>query len=564
LRFAPGTTQKPAQLAQSLGGRVRTKFLVVIAIFLACASWGAGAAWAAGGSEVVGLRRLTEQEYRNSIADIFGKDIAVQGVFEPGKRVGGLVEASTAILSVTPVGFDSYSKMADSIALQVTNEKNRVRLVPCKPKSPTAPDDACATAFFSQYGLMLFRRPLTGDELKTRVKLAEQMTKASGDFYAGLRYGLATLLQSSEFLFRKEVAVPAGGKDYTLDPYSRAARLSYLMWDTTPDAELLKAAETSELNTPAGLEKQVDRLMASPRLDTGIRAFFSDMLELDTFDNVSKDSLLYPKWSVTMAASAREETLRTAIDLSLHDNGDMRDLMTTNKTYINRNLAAIYGVPFSFDGDWVGHEFAPQDGRSGVLTQVSMLSMFSHPGRSSPTKRGVALMEIFLCEPTPTPPNNVDFSVVNNTNGPLKTVRERLLAHATNSVCASCHTHSDPIGLSLEDFDTIGGYRTRENGQTIDVSATIQGKSFVGAQGLGRFMHDNPRYPACIARKLYSYSKGVDSEDVEPTAFKAAYKAFSDSGYRMRSLLKSMAAGADFFSAPAPATPATGTKLASQ
>lgn len=543
---------------------MRKKFVFMISAFLGVAVFGQVPALAAGDSEVVGLRRLTEQEYRNSIADIFGKDIVVQGVFEPGKRVGGLIEASTAILSITPVGFDSYSKMADGIAVQVTSEKNRAHLVPCKPKSASQPDDACATQFFDHYGLMLFRRPLTGDELKSRVKLAENMTKASGDFYAGLHYGLATLLQSSEFLFRKESAVPAGAKDYTLDPYSRAARLSYLMWDTTPDAELLRAAEAGELNAPAGLEKQVDRLMASPRLDVGMRAFFSDMLELDTFDNVSKDSLLYPKWSVAMAASAREETLRTALDLSLHDNGDMRDLMTTNKTYINRNLAAIYGVPFSFDGDWVAHDFTPQDGRSGVLTQVSMLSMFSHPGRSSPTKRGVALMEIFLCEPTPTPPNNVDFSVVNNTNGPLKTVRERLLAHATNSVCASCHTHSDPIGLSLEDFDTIGGYRTTENGQSIDVSATIQGKSFAGAQGLGRFMHDNPKYPACIARKLYSYAKGVDSEDAEPSAFKTAYEAFSESGYRMRSLLKNLAESADFFGAPAPAAPANGTKLASQ
>ena len=540
------------------------KFLFAISAFFVLAAFGEVPALAAGGSEVVGLRRLTEQEYRNSIADIFGKDIVVQGVFEPGKRIGGLIEASSAILSVTPVGFDSYSKMADSIAVQVTSEKNRGRLVPCKPQSATAPDDACASQFFSEYGLMLFRRPLTGDELKSRVKLAENMTRATGNFYTGLRYGLATLLQSSEFLFRKEVAVAAGTKDYTLDAYSRAARLSYLMWDTTPDAELLKAAQSSELNTPAGLAKQVDRLMASPRLDTGMRAFFSDMLELDNFDNVSKDTLLYPKWSVAMAQSAREETLRTVIDVSLHDNGDMRDLMTTRKTYINRNLAAIYGVPFSFDNDWVPHEFAADDGRSGILTGVSMLTMFSHPGRSSPTERGVALMDIFLCEPTPTPPNNVDFSIVNNTSGPLKTVRERLLAHATNSVCASCHTHSDPIGLTLEDFDTIGGYRTKENGQTIDVSATIQGKSFTGAQGLGRFMHDNPKYPACIARKLYSYSRGVDSGDVEPSAFKSAYKVFSDSGFRMRGLLKAMAESTEFFNAPVLVAPANGTKLASQ
>jgi hypothetical protein len=540
--------------------RERVSLAILTTVLLA----GAAPALAATGGDVVSMRRLTEQEYRNSIADIFGKDIAVQGVFEPGKRIGGLIEASAAILSVTPVGFDSYSKMADGIAVQVTSEKSRGKLIACKPASAAQADDSCAAQVFSHYGLMLFRRPLTGDELQSRVKLAANMTKASGDFYTGLRYGLASLLQSSNFLFRMEVAVPAGGKDYTLDAYSRAARLSYLMWDTTPDAELLKAAETKQLDTPAGLGAQVDRLMASPRLDTGMRAFFSDMLQLDTFDNVSKDALLYPKWSVQLATAAREETLRTTIGLSLHDNGDMRDLMTTPKTYINRNLAAIYGVPFNFDGEWVPLDFTQDQGRSGIVTQISMLSMFSHPGRSSPTERGVALMDIFLCEPTPTPPNNVDFSVVNNTSGPLKTVRERLMAHATNSVCASCHTHSDPIGLSLEGFDTIGRHRSTENGQAIDVSATLQGKSFVGAQGLGRFLHDNPKYPACVARKLYSYAKGVDSQDVEPQDFKAANKAFTDSGYRMRSLLKGLTESEDFFRAEPPVAAAKSTKLAAQ
>jgi hypothetical protein len=200
----------------------------------------------------------------------------------------------------------------------------------------------------------------------------------------------------------------------------------------------------------------------------------------------------------------------------------------------------------------VPYEFSPDAGRSGVLTQTSMLAMFSHPGRSSPTKRGVALMDIFLCEPTPAPPANVDFSVVNDTSGPLKTVRERLMAHATNATCASCHTHSDPIGLSLEGFDTIGGRRTKENGQTIDVSATIQGKSFAGAEGLGHYLHDNPKYTACIAKKLYAYSRGENSEDVTTATVKTAYKAFSDSGFRMRALIKGMVEAPDFFDAPAP------------
>jgi hypothetical protein len=542
---------------------VRRKVILTIAVFVVCAAAGGVAAWAAGSEEVAGLRRLSEQEYRNSIADIFGKDIVVQGMFEPQVRMGGLVAASTAVLSMTQPGFESFSNMADTIAVQVTGEKLRSKLVTCTPKSPKDPDDTCAADFFSHYGLMLFRRPLTADELKTRVNLAHAMAKSSGDFYAGLRFGLATLLQSPEFLFRKEVAAPAG-KVYTLTPFSRASRLSYLMWDTTPDPELLHAAEVGELTTAAGLEKQADRLLASPRLETGMRAFFSDMLELDTFDTVSKDALIYPQWGSAMVSSAREETLRGTIDLALHQNGDMRDLMTTRKTFINRNLAAIYDVPFAFDGEWMPYEFPPDLGRSGVLTQVSMLSMFSHPGRSSPTKRGVALMDIFLCEPTPTPPNNVDFSAVNDPKGPLN-FRQRLLAHAGNAVCASCHTHSDPIGLTLEGFDTIGQRRLTEDGKPIDLSAIIQRKTFADGAGLGQYLHDNPKYPACLARKLYAYSRGMNSEDVDASSFQIAYKTFVDSGYRLRALLKGLIESPEFFNSPAPVAEASSgeTKLAS-
>ncbi|HEX4636138.1 MAG TPA: DUF1592 domain-containing protein [Rhizomicrobium sp.] len=544
---------------------MRKTVTLTIAAYLICATSGAVAARSAGSDQTECLRRLTEQEYRNSIGDIFGKDIAVQGMFEPGVRMGGLLATSTTVLSVTPAGFDSFSKMADSIALQVTSGKYRGKLLSCTPKSAAAPDDACASEVLSHYGFLLFRRPLTADELKARVNLARTMTSSTGDFYTGLHYGLAELLQSPNFLFRKELAVRAGG-GLTLEPYSRATRLSYLLWDTTPDTELLQAAKSGDLNTASGLEKQVNRLLSSPRLDAGMRAFFSDMLELDTFDNVSKDALIYPKWGGAMAPSAREETLRSTIDLALHENGDMRDLMTTRKTFINRNLAAIYDVDFTFDNEWMPYEFPSDAGRSGIVTQVSMLSMFSHPGQSSPTKRGVALMDIFLCEPTPTPPANVDFSAINDTHGPLKTVRERLMAHATSATCASCHNHSDPIGLSLEGFDSIGGRRLTENGKLIDLSAKIGGKSFQDGAGLGQYLHDNPKYPACVTRKLYAYATGTNSEDVEPSAFKAAYQSFTESGYRLRALLKGLVESPDFFNSAAPAQEASAaplTKLAS-
>ena len=237
---------------------------------------------------VLSFRLLTESEYRHSIADIFGPQIVIQGRFEPGRRIGGLLAASTNVLSVTPGGFEGYAKTAGSIAEQVTRPENRAQYIKCTPKSASAPDDACASQFISRYGRLLFRRPLSNEELKPRVALAAKITTSSKDFYTGLRYALAvTLLAAPEFLFQNERAVPAG-RDLTLDAYSRASRLSYLMWNTTPDEEMLKAAASGELATDAGVAKQVDRLMASPRLETGMRAFFADMLQLDTFDKDRK------------------------------------------------------------------------------------------------------------------------------------------------------------------------------------------------------------------------------------------------------------------------------------
>jgi hypothetical protein len=533
-----------------------TPFLALI--LLALGTVGAVAADAASAPRLSGMRRLTESEYRNSITDIFGADVTVQGRFEPDRRIGGLLSASSAILSISPAGFEAYAKMADTIAGQVVDAKHRERLIACKPVDGHAADDACAGQVLAQYGLMLFRRPLTAEESAARVKLAREIAGKTNDFYAGLRYGLSSLLAAPDFLFRTEFAVAGADGKWTLDAYSRASRLSYLLWDSTPDAALLKAAGNGDLNRPEGVAREVDRLMASPRLQTGMRAFYADFLELDT--QVAKDPNFYPKYSDAIATSAREETLHTMVDLTLTQRQDLRDLLTTRKTYINRPLAAVYGVPYNFDSEWVPYEFSAEAQRSGILTQVTFLSLFSHPNRSSPTKRGVALLDIFLCQPTPQPPGDVDFSIVNDISNPnLKTVRQRLLAHATNPTCAACHTRSDPIGLALENFDSIGQYRTAENGDAIDASSSLQGKAFTGAIGLGQALHDNPNFPACFARKMYAYGTGANVGTVTPPVYRPFVTAFTAGNYRVPALIKALATNPQFFNAPPPAMPAAKT-----
>jgi hypothetical protein len=176
---------------------------------------------------------------------------------------------------------------------------------------------------------------------------------------------------------------------------------------------------------------------------------------------------------------------------------------------------------------------------------VSFLSLFSHPGTSSPTKRGIKIYEIFMCEPTPNPPADVDFSKVkDSTQG---TVRGRLLDHMSNSGCTVCHRRSDPPGLALEHFDGLGQLRTTENGSAIDVSADIRGTAIVGAQGLGNYLHNDPRVPACLVKDVYAYGTGRKIDDREDDYLADQAKVFASHGYRVPDLMLQIAASPEFF-----------------
>jgi hypothetical protein len=507
-----------------------------------------------GGGSVIATRRVTETQYRNTIADLFGADIEINARFEPERREGLLLAIGSSMLSISASGFDQYFSMSKAIADQALDEKRRARVMICQPQDATKGDDKCTTAFLRHYGRLLFRRPLLDSELEPRNALAAAGAKQANDYYAGLKLAMISLLTAPEFLFRMENTERAAKSALRLDGYTKAARLSYLLWDATPDDELLRVAASGELHTDAGLRRQLDRLLASPNLERGVRAFFSDMLQLDMYESVTKDPMLFPKFSQAVADAAKEQTLKTVIDQLMTKDGDYRDLFTTGSTFIDRSLASIYRIPFLAPDGWLAYEFPSSSEQAGLLTQLSLLAVFSHPGRSSPTKRGVAINEIFLCEPTPTPPANVDFSIVNDTQNPqLKTVRSRLLAHSEDESCAGCHVKSDPLGLALERFDSLGQYRLAENGESIDVSATFAGKKLEGAKGLGAVLREEPRVSACLVRNVYAYGTGREPTPSDKQFLATRTAAFASAGYRLRSLLRDVAADPHFFALPEPA-----------
>jgi hypothetical protein len=489
----------------------------------------------------VALRRLTAEQYEQSVHDVLGRHITVPGRIDPDDRRDGLLAVGASFAGVTPSGLEKYEAAAATIAEQALDAEHRDELVQCEPTSPTAADDSCARSFLERNGRRLFRRSLTEDEIDGRVAVARDAADALNDFYGGLELALTSLLVSPDFLFRVEEAEPdpADPSRSRLTSVSMASRLSFLLWNTTPDDELLAAAENGELVDAAGLAASIERMLASPKLESGLRAFFSDLYDFQQFDDglVRKDATLFPAYTQPMIEEAKEQTLRTIV-AHLANDRDYRHLFTTTDSFMTRRLGVVYQVPVVTASGWEPYVFPDDTGRAGLLGHISLNALHSHAGRSSATLRGKFVREVLLCQDVPTPPANIDFSIVENTAGELRTARDRLEAHVTNEACSGCHTLMDPIGLALEKYDAIGMYREQENGVPIDTSGELDGISYGDAAGLGEALSEHPDLGPCLVRSLYRYAVGRGTEPGEEELLAALGRRFASSGYVVSDLLR--------------------------
>ena len=489
----------------------------------------------------VALRRLTAEQFTRSIHDVLGEHITVPSRIDPDDRRSGLLAVGASFASVTPSGFEKYEAAAAAVAEQALGASHRNDLVQCQPASATASDEDCATIFIERVGRRLFRRSLTAEETDARVDIANQAANTLRDFYAGLELGLTSLLISPEFLFRVEAAEPdpADPSTMRLTSSSMASRLSYLLWDSTPDDDLLAAGENGDLVSDNDLAAQVERMLASPKLETGIRAFFSDLYDFKQFDDglVRKDGALFPVYTQTMVEQAKEQTLRTIVGHLTADE-DYRDLFTTRESFMTRRLGVVYRLPVATAGGWEPYSFPEDSGRAGLLAHISLNALHSHPGRSSATLRGKFVREVLLCQDIPTPPANIDFSIVENTTGELRTARERLEMHVASPACEGCHTLTDPIGLALESFDAVGMFRDEENGAPIDTSGELDGIAYDDAVGMGQALRDNPALGPCLVRSLFRYAVGRSPEAGEAALLEYLDERFAHAEYRVPELLR--------------------------
>lgn len=498
------------------------------------------------------LRRLTEQQYRNVIADLFGDHIVVAGQFDPILRQTGLIAIGAGNATISASSFDKYEKLARSIAEQVVSENNRDLYISCAPAQIARPDDACAQAFLEPVGRMLFRRPLEPVELSQAITLAHKAGEQLGSFYEGLAFGLTSLLVSPNFLFIiDQLEEDSAGKTELTD-YAKASRLSLFLWNTTPDIELLDVAAAGGLSTQAGLKAQLERMMQSPRLREGVNAFFSDMLHLDEFEHLEKDNLIYPAFDPLAHDHAREQILLTIEHHLLDEDTDYRTLFSTRKTFMSGPLGRVYRTPVAEPELWTMHEFTGPDGRAGIQSLAGFVALHSHPGRSSPTIRGKAVRELLLCQTVPDPPPEVDFSLFNEMGSQKMTARERLDVHNSVPSCAGCHKLTDGIGLSLENYDGAGQFRTTDVGLAIDASGNLDGIEYKDQFGLANALSQNPALPVCLVEKTLAYGLARDPGRVAKDWVGYLAEQFAENGYRFKPLLQSVAASENFFAVTRP------------
>ncbi|MFT7626065.1 MAG: hypothetical protein ACI9WU_005258 [Myxococcota bacterium] len=500
----------------------------------------------------VALRKLTREQFVNSINDLLGPEIDVPPTSEPDAVLGGLASVGASGTSFSPRGVESFEEVSYALAsLAMADTVVRARLVPCSPAGTE--DAACAQAALGWLARRAFRRPVTADELAGVVTLATESAKTLEDFYAGLEFGIAAILQSPNFLYRTELGTADAEGQRNFDGYELATRLSFFLWNTTPDADLLDAAEAGQLNTPEGLLAQTERLLESPRARDGLRRFFIEWLRLDDLESLSKDPTIFDFYTNELGTSAMEETLHLLDWMVFEENRDLRTLLTTTTTFVNPLLAALYGVPAPGDSDAFVKIQLPLDGpRAGLLGHASFLNSHSHAVSTSVTLRGKAVRNILLCQSTPDPPVDVDTSIP-EPSGTAPTMRERVAEHLTDPGCAGCHLLMDPIGLGLERFDGTGRFRMLDNGATIDPSGDLDGEVFGNGRELGVLLGQDPAFARCFVRTMARYAMGRAETTKERGHINVLTARFQRDGHRVQALVAELVASPLFDAAGDPA-----------
>jgi hypothetical protein len=388
------------------------------------------------------------------------------------------------------------------------NTPSRNKIYVCKPAN--AQDELpCARKIISALLRQAWRRPLTDGDFETPLSFYQKQRNEKGTFDAGIESALQFILASPEFLFRFEGDprdVPAGAV-YQLSDVALASRLSFFLWSSAPDEELLRVASEGKLHEHAVLEQQVRRMLVDPRADALIENFAAQWLFLRNLKNFAPDLQTFPDFDDNLRRAMEEET-RLFFQSVIREDRNVMDLLTADYTFVNERLARHYGIPNVY-GDQFRRVTVDSPERRGLLGQASILTVTSYPNRTSPVQRGKwVLTNLLGIPPTPPPPNVPQLKDAGN--GVPLSLRARMEQHRSDAVCAGCHKVMDPIGFALENFDAVGHWRAAEDGAPIDASGTLyNGVKINGPADLDKMLSSHPEiFVGVMTEKLLTYALG--------------------------------------------------------
>ncbi|HUQ90924.1 MAG TPA: DUF1592 domain-containing protein [Bryobacteraceae bacterium] len=497
------------------------------------------------------LRRLTHSQYNHTVRDLMGEETRPADQFPKEDFVHGFTNQADG-QSISPLLAEAYSRAAERLARAAFAKGDSRKLIPC-PAS-----DSCRAQFIRAFGRRAFRRPLTAAE----VGRYEKLFARENSFTAGAQTVVEAMLQSPHFLFHLEPGA-----------YAVASRLSYFLWDTLPDEELMQAAARGDLSGVTGIEKQGKRMLADPRARAALDEFLAQWLRFDRLKGALRDRRLFPEYSPELVAAMLDETTRL-FRLLVWENGNFIEFFTANYTHVVPELARLYGLDSPRE-PWARTPFPDGYPRAGILGQATFLTLTSKPADTSPTERGLFVREHFLCQQVPPPPPGVNATLPPVTDEKPLTQRERLQSHLTNPTCAGCHTLVDPIGFGLERFDAIGRARDHElimvyptaddikSGRktkpteyklAIEAQGSVRGVSnsdFRTPRELGSILAREPNCQKCVVKQLFRYAVGRPEAADDQPVIERALERFRQSQFRFQDLIMAIASSDPFRGEPA-------------
>lgn len=445
------------------------------------------------------IRKLNQQEIDNSIKDLLG-----------------LNSSYTAALPLDPTDTNGFTNNAENMQLDVDYMQAMLTLsekavgdalkLANSPflQCPQGQNAACAKSQLLAFAKKAFRRPIKFEEEDPILNPFTTAQSQGFTFQESMAFAMQRILMSPDFLYRSSFSGGSTPEGQRLSPHELATRLAYYLWQSTPDQQLLSAADQNKLGTEVELRAQVKRLLQDPKADRFIRNFANEWLGLQQLQAATRDGL-----TEQLKIDMREETERMMLAV-LREDRSFLDVINADFTFVNQNLATLYGIPGITGTQFQKVDFnALQIPRRGLLTQASILTLTSSPTMTKPVARGNRILNSITCNPPPPFPDGLTVTPLADNPDSDLTIKERMAVHRAGTTCFACHKEMDPIGLGLENYDQIGRYRTfYPSGRSVDASGTIRNYNFQNGMELINFISQQQEFKTCVMKKMMTYAIG--------------------------------------------------------